>query len=109
MWTPISLNELQEWIFRAESNFEGELLNFWMLIKIDPEKWQEKEYGDEGGGFWIVAIFGNEIIYYNDIEEGFNVSGYEVYGQIEEYWCNQNELDWVVTVLYERIKRKNEG
>lgn len=108
-WTPISLTELQEWISRGESKLEGEPLNFWNLIKIAPQKWQEKEYGNEGGGFWVVAIFGNAVIYYNDIEEGFNVSSYETYGHISEYWYEQAELDWVVLWLYKRIKEEKQN
>ncbi|WP_230141937.1 hypothetical protein [Pedobacter sp. Bi36] len=85
MWTPISLIELEEWISRGESKLEGEPLNFWNLIKIVPQKWQEKEYGKEAGGFWVVAIFGNAVVFYNDIEDGFNISPYAAYGQISEY------------------------
>lgn len=101
MWTPISLTKLEEWVSRGESRLQGEVLNFWKLIKIKPQKWQEKEYGEEGGGFWVVAIFGNQIIYFNDIEDGFNISPYETYGQIKEYWCNQSELDWEIIALFE--------
>jgi hypothetical protein len=99
MWTPISLGELEEHISRGELELQEELLNFWNLIKIAPQKWQEKEYGTEGGGFWVVAIFGNEVIYYNDIEEGFNISRYETYGEIQEYWCNQSELNQTIFEL----------
>ncbi|MBB5620897.1 hypothetical protein HDE69_001950 [Pedobacter cryoconitis] len=106
MWTPISLKKLENLILSGELELEDELLNFWNLIKIEPRKWQEQEYGDEGGGFWVVAIFGNEVIYYNDIEEGFNISKYETYGQIKEYWCNQSELNWIIIGLYERMKSK---
>lgn len=96
MWTPISLTDLEEWISRGESKLKGELLDFWGLIKIHPQKWQESEYGNEGGGFWVIAVFGNSVIYFNDIEEGFNVSSYTTYGQINEYCCEQSELDWVI-------------
>lgn len=89
---------------RGELELEVELLNFWNLIKIKPQKWQEEEHGGEGGGFWVVAIFGTEVIYYHDIEEGFNISEYEAYEQIKHYWCNQSELDWVIIELYQRIK-----
>ncbi|WP_342328054.1 hypothetical protein [Pedobacter sp. FW305-3-2-15-E-R2A2] len=106
MWTPISLGELEEWILRGELELDDELLNFWNLIKIEPRKWQEKDYGAEGGGFWVVAIFGNEVIYYDDIEDGFNVAEYEVYGHIIARWANQDELNHTVMELYARIKRK---
>lgn len=106
MWTPILLSELEECILRGESKLKIELLNFWNLIKITPQKWREDEYGIEGGGFWVVAIFGTEVIYYNDIEEGFNISEYEVHGEIKDYLCNQSELDWVIIELYERITKE---
>ena len=105
MWTPISLTELEEWISRGEFKLEGELLNLWNMIKIPPQKWPEVEYGDKGGGFWVVAIFGNEVIFYNDIEDGFNSSPYSIYGQISEYVCEQSELNWIVERLYNSLKQ----
>ena len=105
MWTPISLPELEEWISCGESKLKGELLNLWNLIKIQPQKWQESEYGNEGGGFWVVAIFGNTVIYFNDIEEGFNLSSYSTYGQISEYCCEQSELDWIILSLTKGLKQ----
>ncbi|WP_052496567.1 hypothetical protein [Pedobacter lusitanus] len=104
MWTPISLKELEEWLSRGELKLEGALLNFWKLIKIQPQKWQETSYGDEGGGFWVVAIFGNSVIFYNDIEDGFNISSYETYGRISEYACEQSELNWILERLYNEVK-----
>lgn len=36
----------------------------------------------------------NRVLWFNDIEEGFNVSRFEEAGLIpdDEYWCNQDEL-----------------
>lgn len=103
-WTPISLGELNNLIQKEKKALSGELLTFWNLIKIEPTKWIEKHFGNEGGGFWVVAVSGNKVIWYNDIEEGFNISPYVVYGQIEGYFCNQDELSWAVTRLYEAVK-----
>jgi hypothetical protein len=104
MWKPISLPDLKNLLLKGELELNDEQLNFWDLIKIDPEKWNEKDYGTEGDGFWVVAIFGRQVIWYNDIEDGFNISEYKTYGQIEEYECNQVELNWSVIGLMERIK-----
>ncbi len=41
MWEPISLEELKIEIQKTETDLKDELLNFWSLIKIEPEKWQE--------------------------------------------------------------------
>ena len=68
------------------------LLPMWQAIRVRPAKWQLHPWGDEGGGFWIVAIFGQFVLWFNDIEWGFNLSSYCAFGKIDEYRCNQDEL-----------------
>ncbi|MFZ9956895.1 MAG: hypothetical protein ACO3E1_12330 [Flavobacteriales bacterium] len=103
-WKPISISELHDLIQKSENALDRELWSFWHLINIEPTKWIEKAHGIEGGGFWVVAICGTKIIWYNDIEEGFNISSYKTYGQIEGYYCNQDELNWVVSQLFDMMK-----
>ena len=103
-WEPISLSELFDEIQKTEKDLDVELKNFWDLIKIDPVKWEEKDYGEMGGGFWVVAICGYKIIWFNDIEEGFNISDYKTFGEIENYCCNQDELVHVVYRLFQLLK-----
>lgn len=67
----------------------GDILRLWELIQIFPGKWKQEEYGKEGGGLWVVTLCGRYIIWHNDIEEGFNISPYQRYGEFEEHWCNQ--------------------
>lgn len=104
MWKPISLPDLKNLILNGELELDDEQLIFWDLIKIEPEKWEEKDYGTEGGGFSVVAIMGRQVIWYNDIEDGFNISGYQKYGRIDEYHCSQEELNWSVIALMDRNK-----
>ena len=78
--------------------------NLWESIEITPEKWSQDPWGNEGNGFWVVAIIGNNIIWYNDIEEGFNQSTYTTYGEFDDYWCNQDELEWCVQHVLEKIR-----
>jgi hypothetical protein len=103
-WTPITIEKVYDLILETEKELNGDLLNFWKLIKIYPEKWSEETYGKEGNGFWVVGLIGKKVIYYNDIEEGFNISDYKSYGTIENYFCNQDELIWAVGRLFELIK-----
>ena len=103
-WTPILLTELNTEIQKTEKELEGEIMEFWKTIKIVPEKWSEKEYGQEGGGFWVVAIFDDKVIWYNDIEEGFNISEFEKFGEIKEYCCEQDELKWTLKKLLKLVK-----
>ncbi len=101
MWQPISLADLYAEIYKTETLLHGNLWNFWSHIKIEPEKWQEPKYGNEGGGFWVVAVCGKWVIWFNDIEDGFNISSHSTYGTIDEYWCNQDQLNWAVSRLHE--------
>jgi hypothetical protein len=103
-WTPITENEIDEKLSKTQLELTGDLLNFWQLILVEPQKWSEKEYGNEGNGFWVVAIAGKRVIWYNDIEEGFNISSYAKYGEIEEYLSHQDELKYVIMKLYKLIK-----
>ena len=91
-WTPCIEEELATLIADgvAAMNARGRAL--WDLIRIPPAKWQLRPWGDKGGGFWVVGILGQQVVWYNDIEGGFNVSCYETPGLIAEYWCNQDEL-----------------
>jgi hypothetical protein len=100
MWTPILKAELQSQILKTETLLVGELWVFWQLIQVEPEKWKEETYGAEGNGFWVVAICGRRIIWYNDIEDGFNIGAYSLYGHINEYGCEQYELNEAVIQLY---------
>ena len=103
-WKPITLNELNIEIQKTEKDLEGEIMEFWKSIKIEPEKWAEKEFGNEGGGFWVVAVYKNKVIWYNDIEDGFNLSEFEKVGEIEKYNCQDDEISWAVTKLYNSAK-----
>lgn len=97
-WEPISEAELLARISQGYGRMTEAQQRLWSAIRIDPEKWQQHPYGDGGGGFWTVALIGRTAIWYNDLENGFNRSAYTTYGVIDDYWCNDDELD--VTMQY---------
>lgn len=105
-WKPITLIELSEKIEKTEINLKEELLKFWQQIKIKPIKWTEEKHGEDGSGFGVVAVCETKVIWYNDIEEGFNISEYKIYGQIEKYYCDQDDLSWSVAKLFDLNKHK---
>ncbi|MEI6949020.1 hypothetical protein V9K67_17680 [Paraflavisolibacter sp. H34] len=100
MWTPITLEELESMMARHQAEMDSKQLRLWSLIRTPPVKWSEDEYGNEGGGFWVVGLFGNYVLWYNDIEEGFNIGTYTVYGKIDEYACEQYHLNHSVNQIY---------
>lgn len=91
-WTPITRHELQDEINANCDCMDTRLLHLWHAIRITPQKWQRHPWGDEGEGFWAVGVIGEMVIWYNDIEDGFNRSHFTTWGCIDEYRCNQDEL-----------------
>ena len=93
-WGAIRLDELNVLIARQLSECSESNHDYFTRVRTEPARWELSPWGDEGGGFWAVAVDGNRVLWYNDIEEGFNVSTFVAQGRIpdEEYWCNQDSL-----------------
>jgi hypothetical protein len=98
-WSPIPEADLIDSINKAWIRMSRSQKTFWELIAIYPEKWTQHPYGDEGNGFWVVAIVGRWIVWFNDIEDGWNVSEYIRYGEFEDYCCNQDPLEIAIEKL----------
>ena len=109
MWKPLSENKLMDMIDEAELFMSPGCRKFWDYIKINPQKWSLSPWGDEGGGFWVVAVIGNTCTYYNDIEDGFNFSSYKTFGQIDDYYCNQSDLLPAINGFYQRVVNETKG
>ena len=103
-WTPITEAELWNQINRGWKEMTLEQRRLWEMIRIDPVKWAQEPYGTGGGGFWVVAIYGSRVIWFNDIEWGFNRSRWATIGVLSEYWCNQDELQWTVQYALNELK-----
>ena len=104
-WRPIIESSLRARVAQGVARMSPAQLRLWEAIRIEPEKWQQHPYGDAGDGFWAVALIGRTVIWYNDLEEGFNRSGYSSYGQIDDYWCNQDELELTIAYLMTSLER----
>ncbi len=100
---PINIDSLFVKIREGESRLRGDLANLWELIVVYPAHWQHRTSPVLASKFWVVAIFGEYVIWYNDIEEGFNISRYNEHGTIGEYWANQDDLDECVRRVHGMI------
>lgn len=103
-WKPISAAALKSRIRQGCKRMSPKEERLWQAIRIEPEKWQQHPYGDQGGGFWVVGLIGRAVLWYNDIEEGFNRSSFLTYGVIEEYWRNQDELETTLQYLVNSLE-----
>ncbi len=108
-WKPISEVELLDRISSACDRMTPEQSRTWGIIKIHPQKWMEGTYGELGSGFWIIAIIDSSVIWFNDIEDGFNQSSYTEFGKIAEYGYNQDELEWAVQNVINLIRVSSES
>ena len=100
-WAPYSLSELEALLDQDLAECSSEERAFFATVQVPPSKWSQSPWGDEGGGFWVVAVLGSRVLWYNDIEHGFNVSTFDVAGTIPEhgYFCNQDPLKWALPLL----------
>ena len=100
-WKPISRASLDELIDKGLAAATPDERTLFARTKVTPTKWQLSPWGDLGGGFWVVAVMEDRVLWYDDIEDGFNVSRFTSAGTIpsSEYWCNQSELQWALPAL----------
>jgi hypothetical protein len=105
MWKPADKSRILKDIYYCELmlSLQPSRLKFWEHIRIEPEKWIENTVGKQGGGFWVVGMIGKKVIYYNDIEEGYNLSSFINYGEVEHYYAGQAELHEKIEGLYQDI------
>jgi hypothetical protein len=103
MWSPISLDQLLALIRQSVAEMSPTERRLWDLVRMPPVKWALHPWGDQGGGFWAVGLVGERVVWYNDIEDGFNISRYGPYGAIREYRCDQGGLQPVLRDLLELL------
>ena len=60
-WEPISINGLRARIEQGCARMTPAQLRLWEAIRIEPEKWEQHPYGDQGNGFWAVGLVGLEV------------------------------------------------
>jgi len=104
---PINIEQLLEFIQEGHSKLRQSEKHFCDVIRVAPKKWKLSPWGDMGGGFWVVGIVGKKVLWYNDIEDGFNISSYSKYGEIGVYEAEQDEFEWTVRLLKSFVESGN--
>jgi hypothetical protein len=79
-WEPISRESLEEIVAKELVDATPEERALFSRTAVTPSKWRLSPWGDAGGGFWVVAVMDDRVLWYNDIEEGFNVSHFTAMG-----------------------------
>jgi hypothetical protein len=94
-WSPISAEELLELLKGQEKELDDTQREIFKKYRIKPyrapiERYRKTEY------FFVVAKWDNKAMYYEDVEEGFNVSPIDESGRILQHWCNDDDLKYAV-------------
>ena len=105
-WEATFEEEILELVGAAWGVMTAEQKLIWEKVKIPPEKWPADfdlsefyvvedivDVDEDVSGFWVVAVFESTVLWYNDIEEGFNLSNYRPYGYIAQYGNKQDDLE----------------
>ena len=100
-WTALKKGDLMMEIFLAEQNLDQDSSAFWEQIKINPIIWRCKDVIEDN--FWVVAKYKNYIIWYNDIEEGFNISTFKTEDEILRYSASKDELNQAIKKLINQL------
>jgi hypothetical protein len=105
---PATVDDVKRIVATDLSDCDAEQVAAFDRYRVEPFLAPIVRYG-EIGTVVVVARNGNEVMYYEDVEEGFNVSPIAPDGQILEHWCNQDDLrfalnEWIEgRKLYQRL------
>jgi len=89
---PLTLRELESMIAEGLVGVDDAVCDAWEAMRISPVRWQCSPWGDDRDGLWVIAEHDGMVVYYNEVEGGFNTSPFAERGVIAEYYCNQNSF-----------------
>lgn len=93
---PINEEDIYDILLEAENGLRPICKRFWAGLKTEPQKWLEDSFDSKLGGFWVVGIFGENIIWYNELEDGFSISKYKKFGKMDHYNAYATPLSEII-------------
>jgi len=90
-WQPISAEELEALVARQLSDCSPDIQQLYERFKVVPYRAKIDRLGTTETAF-VVAKSGNIALYYEDVEDGFNISELRPDGAISIRACEQWEL-----------------
>jgi len=94
-WKPAPVEDVMEIVQEDLSDCDPEQAAVFDRFAVNPFPAAIVRYGQIGSVI-VVARRYNEVIYWEDVECGFNVSPIDENGTVLEHWCNQDELRWAL-------------
>jgi hypothetical protein len=90
-WIPATLDEVTEILKSDLAKCDPEMIPIFEQYAVEPHFAPIERYG-KIENVVVVAQKSGDVIYWEDVECGFNVSPIGPDGRILEHWCNQDPL-----------------
>lgn len=90
-WKPASIEEVKQMVENDLTRCDDRQAKVFETYRVDPHLAPIVRLGNVESVV-VVAHKGNQVIYWEDVEEGFGVSAISADGQILVQDCNQNDL-----------------
>lgn len=94
-WQPATIKEVKEIVVRDLKDCDAEQLAAFDKYRVEPFSAPLVRFG-QIERVVVVARNGDQVIYYEDVEDGFQVSPISPDGRVLEHWCNQDELPFAL-------------
>lgn len=90
-WRRATIEEVKEIVKTDSAKFDDQQLGAFRKYSVEPCLVSIVRCG-KLESLVVVARKSDEVIYWEDVEEGFNISRVSPDGLILEHWCEQDEL-----------------
>jgi hypothetical protein len=90
-WTPATAAAVRAIVHRDLADCDAVQTAVFNRYSVDPHPEPIVRYGQIDTVI-VVAQKGYKVLYWEDIEEGFNSSPVDDQGRIAEHWCNQRHI-----------------
>lgn len=94
-WKPATVEYVKQLVERGLLDCDAEQLAVFKKFAVQPYNAPIMRYGNKEMVV-VIARNGNQVIYYEDVDDGFNVSPTDSNGDILEHWCNQDDLKFAL-------------
>jgi hypothetical protein len=90
-WKPATIDEVVAILSAELEDCNSEQISIFKQYSVEPFHAAITRYG-KTESVVVVAQKSDEVIYFEDVEEGFNISPIGPQGEVLEHWCNQDNL-----------------
>ena len=90
-WRPATIEDVKEVLKLDLKECNPQQITTFQQYSVDPYFASILRYGKREQVV-VVAEKSGEVMYWEDVEEGFNISPVGPNGNILEHWCNQDDL-----------------